>query len=76
MLLVFTMILSCAPRQVINPCDRIVVCERPSEPVYSVIPDDANENQVIEIMLLNLNEMIDYTLKLGSTLKCFEDSLK
>ena len=70
-------ILTGCPAKLIPSQTARIVCLVPDKPVLTKLIDQnlcSEDNQII--ILDNLNTESDYTEKLISTIKCYEDSLK
>lgn len=69
--------IGCSSRIVPIVPDRSVYCNTPLRPILFTLEENefcTKEN--IQKLLTNLNELINYTFGLESTIKCFEESLK
>jgi len=53
-----------------------VVCPDPMKPEMEYLSKDKTEEENMKIILYNLNEIIEYSLKQDSTIKCYKDNLK
>ncbi|MEN6463649.1 MAG: hypothetical protein ABFD62_00565 [Syntrophaceae bacterium] len=51
-------------------------CPPPPRPTVQLLSKDASAQANIEQALRNANSIVDYTLKLESTLRCYEEALK
>jgi len=69
--------IGCSSRTVPIIPDRNIYCNSPLKPtLLSLDGNDICTKENIQKLLTNLNDLINYTLGLESTIKCFEESLK
>ncbi len=66
---------SCCPKQVIVPQSKID-CPEPLKPNIRILDATKTDKENMKLVLENLNDMIEHSLKQEETIKCFNKSNK